>query len=57
MEWMQIKTKNTISYSDWQKTEESDNVKRCEECETEFSYTAGGNMSKYHPGELIGNIQ
>ena len=53
---MQIKTKNTISYSDWQKTKESDNVKRCEECETEFSYTAGGNMSKYHPGELIGNI-
>ena len=48
---MQIETEDAISYSDWQKTEKSDNAECCEECET-----TGGNMNKYHPGELIGSI-
>lgn len=51
IEGMQIETEDTISYSDWQKTEKSDNVECCEECET-----TGGSMNKYHPGELIGSI-
>lgn len=34
IEGMQIETENTISCSDWQKTEKSDNVEFCVERET-----------------------